>query len=229
MPRYVLKTVWPIESWEQLFELRSFFNPIWAYWACFALGSSAKHPFFYFFSQHTVRDAPPWGTWLRTLHWLRKVRDKEMKLKEEEKKPSSWQDLNPQHPDYEVCALPLCYNRSPRSFLYFFTTDPQISAHFCSSSIVRILFLRWFFAERHERKRLTPWWLYFSAFGDMKFDFRYGKSDGSNGKSLPNLVTLDGWASFLTNNWRFFTHYLVPQWSWFNGTCVRLSPADKVN
>ena len=39
---------------------------------------------FLFLLQHTVRDAPPWGTWLRTLHWWRKVgRDREKKLKEE--------------------------------------------------------------------------------------------------------------------------------------------------
>ena len=27
----------------------------------------------FFISQHTVKDAPPWRTWLRTLHWWRKV------------------------------------------------------------------------------------------------------------------------------------------------------------
>ena len=44
--------------------LRMLFNPIWAYWAP---GS------FLLLSQHTNRDAPPWGTWIRTLHWWRKV------------------------------------------------------------------------------------------------------------------------------------------------------------
>ena len=83
---------------------RKFFNPIWAYWACFAPGSSARNPFFPFLSKHTVRDAPPWGTWLRTLHWWRKVG------RLWKKKP--W-DSNPQTSDYEVCALLLCNNCGP--------------------------------------------------------------------------------------------------------------------
>ena len=48
------------------------FNPIWAYWTCFAPGSTARHSFLLLL-QHTDRDAPPWGTWLRTLHWWWKV------------------------------------------------------------------------------------------------------------------------------------------------------------
>ena len=32
---------------------------------------------------------------------------------EEEKKPSTWGELNPRSPFYEVCALPLSYNRCP--------------------------------------------------------------------------------------------------------------------
>ena len=59
-------------------------------------------------SQHTVRDAPPWGTWLRTLHWWRNInRDKRNR-----KKKNKGQDPNPRPTDYEAYALPLCYNRS---------------------------------------------------------------------------------------------------------------------
>ena len=36
--------------------------PTRAYWAGFTPGSSARHPFFI---QHTVRDSPPRGAWLR--------------------------------------------------------------------------------------------------------------------------------------------------------------------
>ena len=45
---------------------------LWGYWACFATGSTAWHPFSLFLLQ-TPRDAAAWGTWLRTLHWWRKV------------------------------------------------------------------------------------------------------------------------------------------------------------
>ena len=47
------------------------FYPIWVNWACFAPGSTARHQFFSF-TAHSW-DAPPWGTWLRTLYWWRKV------------------------------------------------------------------------------------------------------------------------------------------------------------
>ena len=47
------------------------YYPIWADWDCCASGSLAWHQFFV--SQLTIRDAPPWGTWFRTLHWWRKV------------------------------------------------------------------------------------------------------------------------------------------------------------
>ena len=33
----------------------------------------SRHQFFKLLSQHKCRDAPPWWTWLRTLHWWRKV------------------------------------------------------------------------------------------------------------------------------------------------------------
>ena len=79
---------------------RMLFNPIWAYWAP---GS------FLLLSQHTDRDAPPWGTWIRTLHGWRKV-GKERKKK---KKPSSRQYLNPQPLDYNTSAIPLCHNHGP--------------------------------------------------------------------------------------------------------------------
>ena len=55
-------------------------------------------------SQYTAGDAPPWGTWLRTLHWYRKVG------KIEERNPSTWQvDLYPRPPDYRAC-----YNQSSK-------------------------------------------------------------------------------------------------------------------
>ena len=48
----------------------------------------------------------------------RKVgRDREKKSKEEkeeEKKPSTWRDLNPRLPDYEACSLLLCCTTSAR-------------------------------------------------------------------------------------------------------------------
>ena len=50
-----------------------FFSPIWANWACFARGRTARHPFFKLLSQHTVKDAFPGGTWLGALNWWRKV------------------------------------------------------------------------------------------------------------------------------------------------------------
>ena len=86
-------------------------HPIWAYWACFTSGSSARDNFFIFLSQQRVWDAPP------TLHWWRKVgRDGEKKSKEEkgdkEKKSIIQRDSNPRLPDNVVWALPLCYNRS---------------------------------------------------------------------------------------------------------------------
>ena len=46
------------------------FYPIWAYWAYFAPVSIC---FFLFLSQHKVRDTPPRGTWLWTIHWWRQV------------------------------------------------------------------------------------------------------------------------------------------------------------
>ena len=50
----------------------SLFYPIWSYWACFAPGSTTRHPFLQL-SQNTFRDAPPRGNWLRTRHWWREV------------------------------------------------------------------------------------------------------------------------------------------------------------
>ena len=47
--------------------------PIWAYWARVS-PQSALLGIHFFLSQQTVRGASPWGTWLRTLHWWRKVR-----------------------------------------------------------------------------------------------------------------------------------------------------------
>ena len=43
------------------------FYPIWAYSACFT--QAAQLGIHFFLPQHTVRGAPPWGTWLGTLHW----------------------------------------------------------------------------------------------------------------------------------------------------------------
>ena len=111
--------IWPIINWPTAERKRvqpinylayrdiskvSFLYPIWAYWACFAPGSTARHPFL-MFSQHTVRDAPLWGTWYRTLHWWRTVgKDRRRK------KPSIRRDSNPQPPDHKACALPLWRN-----------------------------------------------------------------------------------------------------------------------
>ena len=80
--------IWPIINWPTAERKRvqpinylayrdiskvSFLYPIWAYWACFAQGSTARHPFIsIFLLQHTVKDAPLRGTWLRTLHRWRK-------------------------------------------------------------------------------------------------------------------------------------------------------------
>ena len=85
----------------------------WAYWACFAQGSTIRHPLFSF---ATYRDAPPWGTWKSALHSLRKVgidRWRRNKL-------STHQDLNPRPGDYAAWALPLCYNRVPASTYFSF-------------------------------------------------------------------------------------------------------------
>ena len=56
------------------------------------------------------RDSPPWGTWLRTLQWWRKV-GKIVRRK----KPSKKQDSNPWPPEYEACALLLCYNHTSQN------------------------------------------------------------------------------------------------------------------
>ena len=90
-------------SWTRLVEvpfvINELFYPIWAYWACFAPDSSPQlgiH-FFLFLSLHTVRDAPPWETWLRTLHWWRKVGRE--RAKRWRKKPSTPQRVsNPRPP-----------------------------------------------------------------------------------------------------------------------------------
>ena len=67
---------------KKVWEQKHFLYPIWAYWACFAPCSSARHPFFLIFSQLSDRDAPTWGTWLKTLHWWRKPeRDRKQKKK----------------------------------------------------------------------------------------------------------------------------------------------------
>ena len=68
--------------------------------ACFAPCSTSGH------LHHTVGDAPRWGTWLRTLYWRTKAG-----IDRRDKKTSTRQDSNPQPPDYEAWALPLCYNR----------------------------------------------------------------------------------------------------------------------
>ena len=128
------------------------FYPVWAYWGCFAPGSSARHTFFLFFiSLHTVRDAPPWGTWLRTLHLWRKVRryirnrkKKKKKSEEEEeierrrrKKPSKRRDLNPRPLDYEAC-----YNRSPLVTLVAFNSStlsgPSYKRNFATSAVAKV-------------------------------------------------------------------------------------------
>ena len=89
------------------------FYPIWAYWACFAPGNTARHPFFIAFTTHAVRDAAPRETWLRTLHWWRKVgKDRGRRTKVHLPRVS-----NARPPDYMAFALPLCYNLSP-TFLF---------------------------------------------------------------------------------------------------------------
>ena len=80
------------------------FYPIWAHWACFDPWN-AKHSFLLL-----SRDSPPWGTWLRTLQWWRKV-GKIVRRK----KPSKKQDSNPWPPEYEACALLLCYNHTSQN------------------------------------------------------------------------------------------------------------------
>ena len=47
------------------------FYPIWANGAWFAAGSPTWQ--FLSLSYHTVRDAPPWVNWWKSLHWWRKV------------------------------------------------------------------------------------------------------------------------------------------------------------
>ena len=96
------------------------FYPIWAYWACFTPGITAKYPFL-LLSQRTVRDAPPWRTWLRTLHRWRKVG-----ISRRRKKPSTQRDLNPRPPDYEECTLPLCYSCSPIHILVIGTSQREL-------------------------------------------------------------------------------------------------------
>ena len=82
--------------------LSLFFYPNRAYWAPCSIAT--RPPFF--LSQHTVRDAPPWGTRLRTLHWWRRVGNNRRRRK----KLITRLDLNPWLPDCEACALLLCYN-----------------------------------------------------------------------------------------------------------------------
>ena len=64
------------------------------------------HPIFYCFCNHSerctssrdlIKDTPL-------------VKESRTRWKKKKKKPSNRQDLNPRPPDYEACALPLCYN-----------------------------------------------------------------------------------------------------------------------
>ena len=47
------------------------------HWACFAPGSTARHPFF--LKQQTVGDVPPWGTWLNQEGESRRRKNKKKK------------------------------------------------------------------------------------------------------------------------------------------------------
>ena len=76
--------------------------------------SSAKHPLFLFILLRPVRDAPPWGTWLWTVHWWRKVGREGRRRK----KHSTLQDLNSRPPDYQAWALLLCYSCCPGNYLF---------------------------------------------------------------------------------------------------------------
>ena len=79
-------------------------------WACFAPGSTARHPFF--LSQHSYR-----CTSLRDL-----IKNTPL-VKESRKrlKKTKNRHLNQRPPDYEACALLLCYNCCPQiqKIMYF--------------------------------------------------------------------------------------------------------------
>ena len=109
--------------------------------------------FFYLLSLHTVRDAPPCGTRVRTLHWWRKGGRHRWNQKKKEKKPSTWRDSNPRPPDYEEWALPLCYNRSPNELTLRAWTGLKFSGfvlHRVSCIELRLLFI------------FQPFWSYLS-------------------------------------------------------------------
>ena len=96
------------------FELSQFFNPIWAHLACFSPGMTVRHSFFHCFRNTQLE-----------MHLLEGP-DKNTPLVRESrkrrKKPSNRRDLNPQPLDYEACALLLCYNHSPVSGYFMFSS-----------------------------------------------------------------------------------------------------------
>ena len=76
--------------------------------------------FFIFLSQHTRWFAPPWGTWMRTplLEESRKrSREKLKRAKGEESGGIQTHDLHITRHVLYHCALPLCYNCGPWTFL----------------------------------------------------------------------------------------------------------------
>ena len=86
-----------------------FFNPIWAYWACFS-PSSARHPIppillFFFHNTQLDMDLLLMDL-IRTLNlWRKVVRDRE-EIKRRRIKPSSRRDLNPR--PQEFCYTGVC-------------------------------------------------------------------------------------------------------------------------
>ena len=80
-------------------------DPICAYWAGFAPGCIAMHPFLKSFP-NTNRDTPPRGIWLKTVSCWRKVEN----IVRKRKNPINQHNMNLQPSHYEACALPLSYN-----------------------------------------------------------------------------------------------------------------------
>ena len=86
-----------------------FFYLIWAYRGCFEPGSTARH-LFVLLSQQAVRDAPPWGTWIGTLHCWRKGG--------KDRRASSRIQIHDLLFMRRALYL-LCYNHGPRAYVRF--------------------------------------------------------------------------------------------------------------
>ena len=108
--------------------------------------------FIYFLSLHTVRVAPPWGTWLRTFQWRRKVGRDRRNWKKKKKKPCTWRYLTPRPPDYKACATTTAHSSLLRCYSHLaatFAASCHLDAKIISCQrISRILSRNFFFRIR---------------------------------------------------------------------------------